>query len=392
METNRITYKLIHQYLEGKLDEKSMHELEKQSLDDPFLAEALEGYSQADSYAGPQLSLLQRQLEERIALQQEKKNTIYFTWQRISVAAAACLLFIAASLLFWMKGSRRQQLLTNTEKSVNVNLTHPDSLQKERQHRPVSPPEVPAASAPVLAERALRPDEPTKYKRNDEQYLAASGDAPRVRPEQEARPTTMPSLSIRIRGLNTVPATDSVPEPPRAGLSGKVVSEDGEPLAGASVMVEGGNMSAVTDGQGNFFLKDSLAKNLRIAYLGYKSKQVSITPGKPVTVTMAEDSNTLSEVAIVGYGAKKLSRDTAEPVDGWKKYNRYLEKKNRLRSGVSGEVLVHFLIDQQGRMSNFVIEKSLGEEADKEAIRLIREGPAWKATGFAECRVTVKFK
>lgn len=127
METNKITYRLIEQYIQGALDEKTMHEIERQALDDPFLADAIEGYSHKESTAGAQISLLQKQLEERIALQQEKKNAFYFSWQRISVAAAACLLFISASILFWMKGSRNSRMETK-EREVQVSLMPADSV------------------------------------------------------------------------------------------------------------------------------------------------------------------------------------------------------------------------------------------------------------------------
>lgn len=130
METSKITYRLIEQYIQGTLDEKAMHDLERQALNDPFLADALEGYTRSEEAAGPQLSLLQKQLEERIALQQEKKNTFHFGWQRISVAAAACLLFVSASILFWMKGSRKQHVVsTSNEKMVDVTLMDPDSAR-----------------------------------------------------------------------------------------------------------------------------------------------------------------------------------------------------------------------------------------------------------------------
>jgi len=122
VETNKNTHILIQQYLEGELDEKAMHELEKQALDDPFLADAIEGYSATDVPAGTSLSFLQRQLAERIAQQQENKNVFYFTWQRISVAAAGCLLFIAASILFWMKSQPKDGNPAVKEKQVDVNL------------------------------------------------------------------------------------------------------------------------------------------------------------------------------------------------------------------------------------------------------------------------------
>ena len=51
-----------------------------------------------------------------------------------------------------------------------------------------------------------------------------------------------------------------------------------------------------------------------------------------------------------------------------------------------------FLVGADGTLSNFVIEKGLNDLADKEAIRLIKEGPEWKSSGPTEARVTVKFK
>ena len=79
-----------------------MHELEKKALDDPFLGDALEGYSYT-SQPRQNLSILQHQLEERIARQQENKNRFMFSWQRLSVAVAAAVIFVLAGVLFWMK-------------------------------------------------------------------------------------------------------------------------------------------------------------------------------------------------------------------------------------------------------------------------------------------------
>src|SRR5690606_36622013 len=49
------------------------------------------------------LSILQHQLEERIARQQEDKNRFMFSWQRLSIAAVAAVIFILVGVLFWMK-------------------------------------------------------------------------------------------------------------------------------------------------------------------------------------------------------------------------------------------------------------------------------------------------
>jgi hypothetical protein len=127
-ETTNINQFVIEQYLQGKLDPKAMHALEKQALNDPFLADALEGYKHTSSTVG--LSILQRQLEERIAQQQENKNVFNYSWQRLSIAAVGTLLFLLAGILFWMKVSRYQKPVLHT-KHVEVFLTPEDSLITE---------------------------------------------------------------------------------------------------------------------------------------------------------------------------------------------------------------------------------------------------------------------
>lgn len=127
MNTNYPDSLLIAQYLEGTLDHKRMHELEKQALNDPFLWEALEGYEQS---ANPEaeLSILQRQLHERIVHLQENKKVYDFTWQRLSIAATASVLFIAAGILFWLNISRS---VPGSQKQVEVALMHQDSIKSE---------------------------------------------------------------------------------------------------------------------------------------------------------------------------------------------------------------------------------------------------------------------
>ena len=128
METNKFNHLTIQQYLEGKLDDKAMHELEKQALEDPFLADALEGYANAQAPVGKQLSILQTQLQERIAQQQDNKNVFNFSWQRLSVATAACLLFVMASVLLIMRQQQSEKQLASSPKSVDVSLTPIDSI------------------------------------------------------------------------------------------------------------------------------------------------------------------------------------------------------------------------------------------------------------------------
>ena len=120
----------IQQYLEGSLDKKLMHELEKKALEDPFLADALEGYGHSPA-TGHGLSMLQRQLHERISHQQENKKVFDLSWQRLSVAAAAAVMFISAGVLFWMNSQLPQNEMAATNKHVEVNLAPVDTLPRD---------------------------------------------------------------------------------------------------------------------------------------------------------------------------------------------------------------------------------------------------------------------
>ncbi len=113
-------YIAIKHYLEGKLSPRESHELEKRALDDPFLADAIEGFRISKIPADSELSILQRRLEQHIASQQEKKSMLNFSWQRLSIAAAAGLLFITAGILFWM--NQFQHTKKQADQGVEVSI------------------------------------------------------------------------------------------------------------------------------------------------------------------------------------------------------------------------------------------------------------------------------
>lgn len=118
-----IDIELLEDYLDGKLDSKAMHQLEKQALEDPFIAQALAGLSESPKRASQSVSILQKQLYDRIAQQQITKKDSVFTWQRLSVAAAAAVMFIAVSIMFFMKEKQnRNQQAKNNPRKVEVNM------------------------------------------------------------------------------------------------------------------------------------------------------------------------------------------------------------------------------------------------------------------------------
>lgn len=86
---------------------------------------------------------------------------------------------------------------------------------------------------------------------------------------------------------------------------GKVVDENGEPVIGATVLEKGTTNGTVTDFDGNFNLNVSIGNTLEISYIGFKSQELKAVYGKELAVTLQEDSETLDEVVVVGYGTQK---------------------------------------------------------------------------------------
>ena len=93
--------------------------------------------------------------------------------------------------------------------------------------------------------------------------------------------------------------------------------------------------------------------------------------------------------------AKATPATKPQPIIGKKAYNKYLEEK-QIRptddncKNIKGKVVVTFFIDPNGTPHNFTVKKPLCPSADKEAIRLIEEGPKW-TTGSEEVMLSVKF-
>ena len=90
-------------------------------------------------------------------------------------------------------------------------------------------------------------------------------------------------------------------------IQGEVTdAQNGEPLIGATVMVEGEKSGTVTDFDGNFKLQvTSSAKKVKISYIGYIDKVVEISDR--MKVKLESDSQILTDVVVIGYGTARKS-------------------------------------------------------------------------------------
>ena len=91
-------------------------------------------------------------------------------------------------------------------------------------------------------------------------------------------------------------------------LSGTVLdSKNKEPLIGVTVVEEGTTNGTATDLDGKFVLKVASNAILRVSYMGYTSKKITVTNNQYLTILLEEESRLLDEVVVVGYGVQKKS-------------------------------------------------------------------------------------
>ena len=94
-------------------------------------------------------------------------------------------------------------------------------------------------------------------------------------------------------------------------VKGVVVDAGGEPVIGASVQLKGAaGVGTITDVDGKFTLSVPANGVLQISYIGYKTTEVKVNGQSGLKVTLQEDTETLDEVVVVGYGIQKKASVT----------------------------------------------------------------------------------
>lgn len=91
-------------------------------------------------------------------------------------------------------------------------------------------------------------------------------------------------------------------------IKGTVIGTDDEPIIGANILEKGSTNGTVTDFDGNFTLSVKKGATLVISYIGYLTQEVQATPN--MNIVLKEDSKTLDELIVVGYGVQKKSSIT----------------------------------------------------------------------------------
>lgn len=118
-----------------------------------------------------------------------------------------------------------------------------------------------------------------------------------------------PKLQTYFLNYNTMPPTYKFTT---NSIRGKIVDSNGEPLPGANVIVEGTTIGTVTDLDGNYSITiPNNSSRLTYSFIGFNSQTLPIT-NSVMNVSLEENTISLDEVMVVGYGSKNKLSDALQ--------------------------------------------------------------------------------
>lgn len=469
----------IEKYHKGLLSPKEMHDLEKAALDDPFLADALEGYAApginaSADIAGLKKRLLERTDEDRKVIPLIAPPHSSFPWLR---AAAMFIVVLGAGFLVYHFGFNKNSspiaksevsnksnvipdsgnsnyVMPGTEKEISspAGASSDSLITQHRTNTAIKQKEEPEAQQEIIAlpdtiasvqtfsdlgnlkkeeQEAIAPPpinatittESLEKKVNDENRLRRQNQFAKERRELPIKEGKAEDTNF---GIIQKPDTTAIAnknfsrdaEPPapfrgnayakqsnaasenvkdnNAGrinvFRGQVVDADNNVVPFANITNTADNIGTYTDAKGNFTLTspDSVL-NVQIRSLGYENNNLKLNNQQLNNQVVMQEDRSLREVVISQKKVNSTRSRTStmvleepEPVDGWTNYDSYLANnlivpetyKSRQTDG--GSVTLSFEVNSKGQPVNITVDKSLCESCDKEAIRLVKQGPKWK--------------
>jgi hypothetical protein len=402
----------IQRYHSGQMPDMERHALEKAALEDPFLADAIDGYQHTKT---PVTDIQELQLRLKKKTGSNKRRTGMFLSMPMMRMAALFLIVIGTGYLIY-----RFSVITPDTIAIQK-----DQLEKadNKVHDATSATTNDPVGAGVEQDSiSLQMPLSVKVEPNDQEKILSqkreqqqTGIRPGIRQSADALPeneSSTRSKDIKTEEDNTTiiakKAIANAKETPLAiTYNGKVTNMSGQPVPNVSVTIPGTSVGVLTDLNGRFQLKaaDTSTKAI-VSAVGFEAKPLALTnPTVEKNIVLEESSATLNEVVVTGYGTRKsrnvsasqskIKAEELEPVDGWLVYNDYISANlkipNNLNNKPKGEVLLSFDVTKKGMPTNIQIEKSLCEPCDQEAIRLLKGGPSWKRQKGKKGKLKIHF-
>ena len=195
-------------------------------------------------------------------------------------------------------------------------------------------------------------------------------------------------------------------------VKGQVKDTEGNPLIGANVCEKETNNGTLSDIQGNFIIKVSGKHPLVITYVGCQSQEVEISSATPLQIVLEEDTGLMGEIAVTTqtpapsdsimpqeeeniFGA--MTEEMPLFPGGDLECMKFIQKNLRYpeearRKGIEGRVIIQFIVDKDGTLTDFTVARGVEESLDREALRLAKSIPQpWKPGTQRGIPVRVKY-
>ncbi len=438
----RYDYELIRRYWSGEMTNAERYALEKAALEDPMLADAMEGYAdrpvaemQTD-LADLQSRLTKPNAKELAPVVQMKKTN----WLRY---AAVLLVTVGiAGLLFKMNSGgdeekqivqvdpvKKDTLISPATDELNKRKFAIDSSKNQLTSEQISIPNSNIAKVdqtvpftidqrtknnltakPATDVTVLTFNEPKTKKELAGNIALGESDDYKTKDSTHYtfNTTTSPSTTTEKANANEVVVNNNgLINNNRAQnlFRGRVLDNSGQALPFAKIKIND-QLSTYTDVSGNFILVSSdTTMTIEVKSVGYVANQTNLYNRRDNNVQLQEDKIANTQVIATNTNNYRLKRksamrseveDAPQPQDGWTNYDAYLannidvEKQPALQK-MKGEVEVEVEVNAEGTVVNAAVTKSLCEKCDAEALRLVKEGPKWKGKKGRKAKVLVRF-
>lgn len=117
------------------------------------------------------------------------------------------------------------------------------------------------------------------------------------------------SINYELEGTHIILTTEAIKDlhaqQQAKTVTGTVTDVSGEPIIGANIRIKGTTTGTITDIDGNFSIEAKPQSVIEVSYIGYLTQETVINNQKSIRFLLKEDTKTLDEVVVIGYGVQK---------------------------------------------------------------------------------------
>ena len=363
----------FQRYTDGNMTALEQHAFEQKCMEDPFVAEAYEGYLLLiESNTNIETPILS--LEEKLANRVQKKpNKLSAVWYYAS--AAILFLCVGIGLVAYFRTDPLKPVQTSvaTAEKIPASVEETDNHAPDENNRKSSEVKEKSKSSTAKTRTSAPATDTLQLASIEIPQFESSQNERIVSVESQSARSVTPTPSFQqfgARRANEMTITGRVHHAEKA-ISGVIVTDAG--------------YSVVSDKEGAFSLPGKPGDSLFILKAGFEPQRISIKNSDIGTLQLLPGTHALSDIIVAGYG--QVSREdvskqmrtasqsvAAQPKNGWPAYEKYLMESARTDT-IGGLVEISCIVSETGTLSDFETKGTTG--LFEAAIRIVSNGPAW---------------